>query len=299
MIPTVEFPFRNVYGPHRQLLPIIMISAPFRSAEHERLYDEYRAAGMQFCGISSYLTFPDPIANPFENRYHIEHPRDYVGMVGAWLHCFRTPSAQIRRVPHLLMTEADLKHPEHFAVHPIPKEYDYVYVCLADKHGENGWQAYNRNWFLAKRCFTIFARRGLRGLIIGRDGQYEGREMNDHVPQLPFVECAACICSCRWLFAPNVCDASPRILTEAMCYDMPVLVNRHIVGGWHNVNDLTGEFFTDENDVNDALDRLLAKLSTYRPRQWFSQHRGQHSGRVLAQFLRRHFNIPDLPYVTL
>jgi hypothetical protein len=299
MVPLVEFPFRNVYGPQRRPLPIILIVAPFRSAEHEQKYEAYKAAGLHFCGISSYLTFPDPIPNPYENRYHLDHPRDYVGMVRAWLHCFRTPSAQIRRVPNMLMTEADLKDPAAFLPLDVPKVYDYVYVCLADKQGEFGWQAYNRNWSLAKKCFAVFARRGLRGLIIGRDGQYEGREMNDHTPQLPFRECAACINSCRFLFVPNVCDASPRILTEAMCYNLPVLVNRRLIGGWHNVNDMTGEWFSDETDVGDVVDRLVSKLNTYRPREWFSQHRGrEHSGRALAQFLRSQFPI-DEPYVTI
>ena len=51
----------------------------------------------------------------------------------------------------------------------------------------------------------------------------------------------------RFIFLPNEKDASPRVLTEALCCDILVLLNKN-VGGWKYVNKNTGEFFTDEKD---------------------------------------------------
>ena len=54
---------------------------------------------------------------------------------------------------------------------------------------------------------------------------------------------------CKFLFLPNIRDASPRVLTEALVVDVPVLVNKKIYGGTKYVNENTGELFSDEKDL--------------------------------------------------
>lgn len=77
--------------------------------------------------------------------------------------------------------------------------------------------------------------------------------------------------ACRVLFAPNLHDASPRVLAEAMCLNVPILVNRHILGGWKYVNNQTGAFFDSEDDVVEAFKGILAAQADARlqPRQWY------------------------------
>ena len=74
------------------------------------------------------------------------------------------------------------------------------------------------------------------------------RNCNGIVKVVPFLAFDAFqkeMQKCRFLFVPNIADASPRVITEAICYNMPVLVNRNILGGWHYVEPgVTGEFFT-------------------------------------------------------
>ena len=60
----------------------------------------------------------------------------------------------------------------------------------------------------------------------------------------------------KFIFLPNEKDASPMVLTEALASDVPTLLNKNILGGWKYINNETGEFFNDEND----LDQLLKKL---------------------------------------
>ena len=62
-----------------------------------------------------------------------------------------------------------------------------------------------------------------------------------------------------------------RVVTEAFCLDIPVVMNYHIVGGWKYVNEYTGEYFHDSKDVVDAFRRLRdpARAAKLRPREWF------------------------------
>lgn len=36
----------------------------------------------------------------------------------------------------------------------------------------------------------------------------------------------------RFVFLPQIHDASPRVSTQALAHDVPVLMNQHISGGW-------------------------------------------------------------------
>jgi hypothetical protein len=109
---------------------------------------------------------------------------------------------------------------------------------------------------------------------------------------------------CKTILVPNIYDASPRVITEAMCYNMPVLVNENILGGWHNViPDVTGEFFTDEDTAVKAYEKVMANYSSYTPRDWYMKNRGKEiSGAHLAKFLIEHYptiNNKTMKYATI
>lgn len=308
-VPAVEFPFKNIYDDQGRKLNIISISAPFRETKHELLYESYRSAGLGLVGISSYLEYPNRIDNPHEDRFHEDRNHNYPSMVTAWIHCFRDPgyTLQYSGLPLLMLTEADLKNVDHYQPDTtIEKEYDFIYICLDDNDKcEPGWNWYIRSWDLAKKCLEVMCSKfHLKGCIVGRTNCEFTDKCNGIVkvvPFLPFHEFQREMKKCRFLFAPNVSDASPRVITEAMLYDMPVLVNKNIVGGWHNViSGVTGEFFTSEHDIAPALEKLLSPETHYTPREWYVQHRGlEHSGKELMEFLRKHYpnvNYPEAKY---
>jgi len=301
-IPSVQFPFKNLYDDQGKKLNIILLSAPFREEKHEQLYEEYKKKGLKFCGISSYLEFPSKIQNPFEDRFHEKRGHDYLNMASSWLYCFRSPTKEMinSKLPLLLMTEADLK--DTVAYKPditIKKEYDFIYCCLKDNDKcTDGWQSYNRNWDLAKKCLEVMCRvYKLRGVLIGRENCEFTDQCNGIVkviPFLPFHEFQREIQKSRFLFVPNISDASPRVITESLCYNVPALVNYNIFGGWHNIiPGVTGEFFTDEKNIIPALDKLLNNYDNYKAREWFVTNRGKEiSGKVLSDFLIK--NYPDI-----
>ena len=306
----VDFPFKNLFDDNNDKLNIILIAAPFREKKHEKLYEEYKKKGLKFCGISSYLSFPDPIMNPYEDKFHEKRNHDYIEMTDAWLHCFREPSEKLKasEKPSLLLTEADLKDTSDYKPDKnIKKEYDFMYVCLKDNDKcDPGWQSYNRNWDLGKKCLEIMCGKyNMKGLLIGRENCEFTDKCNGIVkvlPILPFNEFQKEMQKCKFLFVPNISDASPRVITEAICYNMPVLVNRNIFGGWHNViPGVTGEFFTDENNIQTALDKITTNI--YQPREWFIKNRGKKiSGKRLAKFLIKNFpeiNNTKMEYATI
>jgi len=291
-VPTVSFPFKNLFDEAGQKLNVILISAPFREKEHENKYEEYKSKGLSFCGISSYLTFPHPITNPHDNFYHLERKHKYTDMVSAWLHCFRQPSEEIKRLPHMLLAEADLKDVNTYKPDVnVEKEYDLMYLSLNDNNEcRKGWNWVCRNFDLALKCFEKMANRKLKILVVGRQNcKFPNASQITQKNFLPFHEFSREMKKCRALFLPNVLDAFPRVLAEALCYDIPVLVNEEIVGGWSSViPGVTGEFFRSEEDVMPALDKILTQK--YTPRDWYVTHSGLHnSGKKLATFLVENF----------
>jgi hypothetical protein len=322
--PKVEFPFKNLYDDKGNRLNIILLAAPFREEKHEELYLKYKKKGYEFCGISSYLNFPNKILNPYEDKFHETKSHDYLKMASAWLHCFRDISINDKNapldsvnqltelkksgLPMMLLTEADLKDVDNFKPdHSIKKEYDFIYVCLSDNDKcEAGWQSYNRNWELAKKCLEVMCGQfKLKGVMVGRENCEFTDKCNGIVKVHPFLdyhEFQKEMQKCRFLFVPNVSDASPRVITEAMTYNMPVLVNKYILGGWHNViPGVTGEFFSNEVDIIPALTNMVN--NSYKPRDWFVENRGmKKSGKQLAEFLIKNYpNISNkkMKYATI
>lgn len=66
-------------------------------------------------------------------------------------------------------------------------------------------------------------------------------------------------------------DMFLQVLAEAMCLDVPILVNRNIVGGWKYVADETGEEFSTATEFVEALRRLRdpVRKARLKPREWY------------------------------
>ena len=105
-VPDVKFPFKNLYDDKDRKIPIICLSAPFRSDEHKKLYEEYKSSGFPLLGSSSYSEFPGELQNPYEDTYHKSHADNYETMVKAGMYCFREPHKYFKikqPSPHMLM----------------------------------------------------------------------------------------------------------------------------------------------------------------------------------------------------
>lgn len=307
-VPKVARPFVNLYDNFGKRLNVILISKPLTGDDHYKTYTDNKDKNI-FLGITSYLEFPNPVSNPFEDFTENYKKYRYKEICRGWLYCFRDPENYLPpNIPRVLISESDFTDCSVIKADPkVEKVYDFIYICL--KQNEklkkcDDWATYNKNWDLAKKCLKIMCEKfKLKGLLIGR----ENCEIPNNCNQLMYatemlkydVLCKSYKQS-RFIFIPNKADASPRVLTEALCSDLPCLINKNILGGWKYINDNTGEFFTDENDLEVALNKLLPKIkeNKYSPRKYFiDNYSVVNSGKRLKRFLYDHYgselNIPE------
>ena len=78
-------------------------------------------------------------------------------------------------------------------------------------------------------------------------------------------------------------DASPRIISESLLVNTPVLVYKDIIGGWKYVNEKSGVFY-DESDINLKINKILK--DNFKPREYYLNHFGvEKSGKKLRDFI--------------
>ena len=276
--PQCDFPFRNIKDHNYDNLNIIAITAPFREDEHKRMFYQYKSQGFPILGCTSYLEFPGHIPNPYEDPYYASNHDDYINEVIGWSHCFRPNSDLYKLIehrPNILISESDFLNLDnmHYDKNE-PKVYDFIYICLEDnEHCMDGWQSYIREWDLAKECFSTLCAEKYKGLLIGRDKCAVVNESCllefDKLPFQQYNDFHKLMLQTKILFVPNVSDASPRVVTEAMTLNVPVLMNENIVGGWKYINKKTGEFFNGtKEDFYKQFTYMMNHLDNYQPRPY-------------------------------
>jgi hypothetical protein len=322
-LPTIEdVHYVHLYDNNKNKLNVVLIGKPFATLREYRLYVK-NINKFLYIGISSYMEFPYVPSNPDDNYeithedfnntepYHVDM---YFEMCKGWLHCFREPSKYIPMdKPHALISESDFVDYKNLTPDPkIEKEFDFLYSCpkVTKKSGCFDWVSYNKNWELALKCLPILcAKFKLKGLLIGREGCDIPEDCKPYITTTGWLDYGENIKQynrCKFIFTPNVRDASPRVLTEAMSFNLPILVNYDILGGWKYVTEQTGEFFKSELDLEASLNKFLPNLNKYTPRQFIIDNYGPvHTGRRLKKFLFENFKNQitakeeDIDYITL
>ena len=303
-IPDVKFPFKNIKDENGVNLNILALTAPFRSDKDKDNFNKYiRKYKIPILGVSSYLNFPGKITHPYDDPYYKKNfkKHNYIDSCIGWCNGFENPTLvgfDDRKIPMMKLSESDL------VIHTFKpnekKEYDFIYICLKDNDKcEDGWQSENRNWKLAKKCLPIMCEKfKLKGLLVGRLNCTYPPKCKDYITivgnkdnegKIPYTELMDKMAKSKFLFLPNIRDASPRVLTEALVVDVPVLVNKNIYSGTKYVNNQTGELFNDENDFPKVLEKMLYKIKTnqYKPRKWFTNRYSiQKTGKKLYKFIK-------------
>ena len=213
---------------------------------------------------------------------------DYQAICEAWCHCFREPEKYLGAgFPRALISASDFTDylrvsPEAVAQADGEADFDFVYAG-----GTEDWKRQRKGWGLAGQCIPAICRElHLRALVIGTPApDFPPNPSVTFVKALDWWGLLARLYRARFLFVPNTLDASPRLLTEALCLNVPVVVNREILGGWKYVNRFTGVFFSGERDVVAAVRTCLNRALS--PRHWFRANYGPYlSGSRLLRLLR-------------
>lgn len=291
------FPFRYFTDENDEVLPIVAVTGFFRDKAAEERYQEYKEKGIFIFGITAYKSFPNrELMDKSEGEYERTDTFDYVGKIRDWLCCFRNKSyygfTEWNRTADI--SESDFYNAERDDQN-VKKKYDFIYICNKDSDTcpMDGWNAYNRNFELAKKCFPIMCREfNLKGLIVGRDNcgledEYNPDEL-EIIGWLDWHKLQDKMRQSRFLFVPNVFDASPRVIAECITKDLAVLMNKDILCGFKYVTYETGEFFTDEVDIKPALTNLLNKQYKISPKKWWSENFSQEkSQKALREFIAK------------
>jgi hypothetical protein len=309
-----ERPFVNVYDENRNQLPIVLLSHPFTRDSSYEQYKQYKKDNFLVLGISSYNEFPsittnkhDVLNNPSEKAWK---NYDYMKVVDGWLHCFRNPEKHIKSgIPKVLISESDFCNYDTYKPNSsIEKKYDFLYICPKDGGNCDGWVATNKNWELGKQCIDIMCNKfKLRGLLVGRKGCPLPKGCDELCETTGFLSQAKLIEAynqCKFILVPNQSDASPRVLTEALCCNLPALLNYNIVGGWKYIGPQSGAFFKSANDLEPGLRYILDNLSKMSPREYYLKNFSKPvAGKRLKHFIEKHFkdkiDVSNYKYLTL
>ena len=309
--------FVPLYDDKGTKLNVSLISKPFSTDKDFKLYLTNKHKYI-FLGITSYMEFPSMPTNPID-KYELEsfgntNPYNldmYFSICEGWLHCFKNPCKYLPTDrTNVLISESDFINYEIIKPDNSMKEYDFIYSCpkISKDSTCNDWVSYNKNWELALKCLPILcAKYKLKGLLVGRDGCELPEDCKEYLTTtgwLEYNEMIKLYNKSKFIFVPNVRDASPRVITEAMSLDLPCIMNTNILGGWKYINKQTGEFFTDENDLESVLKPFLANLPNYKPRQFIIDNYGPiNSGKRLKEFIFNNYkdrlNIKDCEYIVI
>jgi len=292
-------PYRYFKDEYNNTLPIIAITAFMRSDKDKEQYYKFINAGIKVIGVTAYKTFPIKITDPSEDKYHLYDDFDYLKNINIWLTCMKDIKLYNFNESHktIDMSESDFYDVENENLKK-EKKYDFIYICGKD-HGKcplNGWNAINRNYNLALKCFPIMINEyKLKGLCVGRI-DCDLSEYGDSIETTDFLQWHVLqdkMRESKFLFVPNIYDASPRVVAECITKDVPVLMNNNIVCGFKYITYETGEYFIDEYNIRNALDNLLGKINNIKPSKWWSENYGIDKCSIkLRNFLHNYY--PDI-----
>ena len=302
---SVKWPFINLCDENNKNLPIIGIMAYIDNYKSRKKLQELMDKKIKLIGLSSNNSHPRICDNPHgpcnkkENiMYKNKNIEDFVN---GWCHCFREPNKYIKNnLPLALISESDFTDYNNIIPKQIKKKYDFIVIQPKDNDEcKDGWYSYYKNWPLCKKMVKILIDElDLKGVIIGRKGcekdlnikNMQNLKLTDNISHSELKEYMN---QSKFTLLPNLEEASPRVLTESLCLDTPVLVYENILGGWKYVNDNTGEFF-NENNIKEMVKIILNKK--YNPRQYFIDNYGvKKSGYRLKKFLQKIFpNIEEI-----
>lgn len=289
-----EYPFQPVRNQRNELVNVILVRS-MMSPHHFALYDKYKN-DILFMGISSMEDYPLRSPNPYSQNF----PNDrYVGLFPGWLNMFRDTSVYPSHVKVILLSQSDFSLPPPVTV-ALPKKYDFTFSGSdQDVHnGCVGWSSFAKNLSFFHDAIALMCADGMTGVYVASKKNdkkcpippaCEGKiTQTFFLPQNEFLNYVQ---QSHFLFLPQVHDASPRVITQALSVNVPVLMNYHIMGGWKYVTERTGEYFHDLTDIRAAIQRLKDNRDKYEPRKYIDETTGDNiSGPRLYKFVVENFS---------
>ncbi|CAE8588080.1 unnamed protein product [Polarella glacialis] len=294
-----EYPFQQVTTQTGNQVNIMLVRSPPNGVQ-QKLYQKYKD-DILFLGISSMNDYP-------LKREGSHDKADYLGMFPGFLHMMREPEKVFPpHVKTLLMSQSDFSLPDVPARdYSVPKKYDFTYSasdCDVEIDG-TGWCGWSKNWTFVKEALGMMCGElNLTGVLVATKNKANTKSYSipdsckGKMIQTTYLarqqDYFDYLKQSRFAFLPQIHDASPRVSSQALAHDVPILMNWYIQGGWKYVSEHTGEFFHDMSDIRQSLLKILKGADEphhYEPRKWALEHYGnRHSGERLLKFVEDNF----------
>ncbi|WP_437682003.1 hypothetical protein [Sorangium sp. So ce131] len=255
-----------------------LVNRPYHSQENEiaRLVDE----GHYLVGICALENWPARLHNPNDRAaaraFDLFIEPSYHRFIG-FMHNFRDPADVFPGGLPLL----DMDFSDYVQVRKRgkAKTFDMVYYAghsVADKPETTRWSSVVKGHDLALTVIrTLLEVDPHFRVAIVHDVFGIDHPRVEKLGRLPYRMFLDLVESAHVLLVPSTLDASPRVITEALCLDTWVMVNADISGGWKYVNEQTGAFF-DRTNFLDVYARLRAR-GPAATRGWFLSNYANHT----------------------
>lgn len=169
-----------------------------------------------------------------------------------------------------------------------------------------GWASYNKNFSFVLEALEVMCSDefNVTGVLVANKNKANTKactipkSCEGKIVQTTFLDQGKFfnyLSKARWAFLPQICDASPRVSTQALSMNVPLLMNQNIMGGWkYIVPGETGEVFHDMTNFKDSLRKILdntrSKDTPYKPLEFVKKHYGNvNSGPRLFEFVKNNF----------
>lgn len=271
--------------------------------------------GDEVCRIPDLLFARKHLTNPKEDK-NIKNIKNLFAFVSSpkiykdkrvtdrsigWCHAFRNPNQILpKNVPNILLPESDFIDPMFVSyLKPESPIYDFFYFTLNSSDGikHKGMDIF------CKSLDILCGKNKLRGIVIvyfpnvprykilksiDREQQKAISRNNKYLTflwgKLSNKQMAELCSRCRFGFFPNRVDNSPRIISESLVRDIPVMIYDQIHGGWHYASYKSGCLFNLGN-LNEKIEYI--RNNKFFPREWYLDNFGfDKSSAKLANFVQ-------------
>jgi hypothetical protein len=251
---------------------VILVNRAVTGREEEAALVAQAEQGHYLVGICAYENWParniHPVSGALSKGYDFFSRPVYQRFVG-FMHHFREPDDVFPGgLPLLAMDFSDFVQVRKRG---LPKRYDLLYYAgykVADKPNSVPWSSVVKQHDLALHLIRklLDEEPDVRICLVNDSFGIDDPRV-EHVEFAPYRKFLDLVEASRVMLVASWLDASPRVITEALCLDTPIMVNERIIGGWKYVVPETGAFF-DQASALDVYRRLRAR-GPVPTRAWF------------------------------
>ena len=226
-----------------------------------------------------------------------------------WCHALRDKAVLPDRVPEILLPESDFLDDNMVYFKRNKVKYDYFYFTINASPGIN-----NKGLYEFLDILPVLHRHKLKGKVIvyfpnsGNTKRFTVKLNTHHKENLKKyskyvdfhwgflhkTQMNDVMTSCKFGLFPNTADNSPRIISESLIRDVPVLLNQKIHGGWHYINKDTGALF-NRNNIEECIELMMS--NNFHAKDYYEANYGfERSSKKLASFIRMLFGYDDVTH---